>query len=419
LITSSFWEGVAMKKIFVLSLLILIVTSTAFSGTINLPKTGQIKCYDTSGTEIPCAGTGQDGDIQAGVAWPSPRFTDRGNGTVTDNLTGLMWTKNANLPGGTTNWQQALDYANNLTLAGHSDWRLPNVNELESLINANEANSATWLNAQGFTNVQATYYWSSTSDAYLPDCAWIVGMWYGGVSRDAKSDGYYYYVWPVRGGQCGSLDHSVICLPKTGQTKCYNTAGIEILCTGTGQDGELQAGVTWPNPRFTDNGNNTVTDNLTGLMWAKDANLPNGYGTWQQALDYVTGMNSGAHPNFDHTDWRLPNRKELHSLADASQYDPALPVGAPFTNVQAGYYWSSTTYAGLPDYAWIVGMWGDGVYAYYKSYYYYYVWPVRSGQGQPSECSTWTDVISKYNSYVSGQAQWNDVIDCYSQYVSP
>ena len=60
------------------------------------PKTGQTLCYDSLGAVVPCAGTGQDGEIKAGVAWPSPRFTDNSNGTVTDNLTGLIWLKNAN-----------------------------------------------------------------------------------------------------------------------------------------------------------------------------------------------------------------------------------------------------------------------------------------------------------------------------------
>ena len=82
--------NIVMKKIYVLSLLFLFLNSTAFAGTINLPKTGQTKCYETIGVEIPCAGTGQDGEIQAGVTWPEPRFTDHGDGTVTDNLTGLM-----------------------------------------------------------------------------------------------------------------------------------------------------------------------------------------------------------------------------------------------------------------------------------------------------------------------------------------
>ena len=82
-----------MKKSLVLLLLLVFLTSFAFAGTVNLPKTGQTKCYDTSGNEIDCAGTGQDGEIQAGVEWPEPRFADYGNGTVMDNLTGLMWAK--------------------------------------------------------------------------------------------------------------------------------------------------------------------------------------------------------------------------------------------------------------------------------------------------------------------------------------
>jgi len=79
-----------MKKICVLFFLIIFLSTGAFAGTINLPKTGQTICYDTSGNVISCAGTGQDGEIQAGVAWPEPRFADNGDGTITDNLTGLM-----------------------------------------------------------------------------------------------------------------------------------------------------------------------------------------------------------------------------------------------------------------------------------------------------------------------------------------
>jgi len=190
-----------MKKRFI-SLtvtLMFFVSGLAFAGTVNLPQTGQKKCYDTEGTEMPCAGTGQDGEIQAGVPWPAPRFQVSGD-CVTDTLTGLMWAKNANLPGGYRTWYQAVDDCNNLNLCGYTDWRLPNVNELESLINANEPNSATWLNGQGFTNVQASYYWSSTTYAGYPGYAWIVYMWYGYVGVGSKS----YYdgdVWPVRSGQ--------------------------------------------------------------------------------------------------------------------------------------------------------------------------------------------------------------------------
>jgi len=350
---------------------IFLMVEVAFAGTIQLPKTGQTKCYDSDGNEIMCAGTGQDGEIQAGVAWPDPRFTDNSDGTMTDNLTGLMWTKDANLPGGTTDWQLALDYANSLTLAGYSDWRLPNVNELESLVNGAEANTAAWLNAQGFTNVQADSYWSSTTYAPSTDDAWIVNMWFGYVHAVFKSS---YYVWPVRSGQCGSLDHSVICLPKTGQTKCYNTSGGEIPCADTGQDGEIQAGVARPDPGFTDHGDGTITDNLTGLMWTKNANLTGGTTNWQQALDYANNLTLAGH-----SDWRLPNRKELHSLQDFSRYNTALPAGHPFTNVRASYYWSSTAYTLEPVYAWFVDMWNGYVHYGSKSSFVY-VWPVRGGQ---------------------------------------
>jgi hypothetical protein len=181
-------------------LTIFLSATFAFAGAIQLPQTGQTKCYDTNGNQISCAGTGQDGEVRAGVAWPSPRFHDNGNGTITDNLTGLMWTKNANLSGSTMTWYQAIDFCNNLTQGGYSDWRLPNVTELESLINDDEANSAVWLNNQGFTNVQSYYYWSSTTSASYPNVAWVVYMYYGNVSYSNKSYNYYY-AWPVRAGQ--------------------------------------------------------------------------------------------------------------------------------------------------------------------------------------------------------------------------
>jgi hypothetical protein len=170
------------------------------AGVIALPKTGQTTCSDAAGAAIACAGTGQDGELQKGVAEPSTRFTVDGTGNcVTDNLTGLMWTRNADLPAGTRTWQQALDYANTLSLCGFTDWRLSNHKELRSLINHNSANNATTLNGLGFNSVQANYYWSSSSYAGSPASAWIVVMSDGFVNAGAKTNSYY--VWPVRAGQ--------------------------------------------------------------------------------------------------------------------------------------------------------------------------------------------------------------------------
>jgi hypothetical protein len=396
-----------MKKIFFLFFLLIFLTSTTFAGTVNLPRTGQTKCYDTAGTEISCSGTGQDGDIQAGVAWPEPRFTDNGDETMTDNLTGLMWTTFASFlisgyyPYDTLTWQQSLDYVEGMNAGtypnyGYTDWRLPNVNELESLVNANEPNSATWLNGQRFIDVQVGYYFSSTSYAIYTGSAWLISMWYGYVVDSEKSGKCLF--WPVRSGQCGSLDHSAICLPKTGQIVGY----------ASGDDGDLEQGVAWPSPRFTDHGNRTVTDNLTGLMWTKYARSDK---KWQEALDYCNSLTQAGY-----TDWRLPNINELHSLTDYSRCNPALPSGHPFTNVQGHIYWSSTTSASVPDSAWIVDMWDGSVNHYNKSDDYRYVWPVRGGQIQSSECSTWTDVVEKYQAYKNDQATLRDLIECYREW---
>jgi hypothetical protein len=198
------------KKIAILALLLLfIIPAFAFAGTVQLPQTGQTTCYDSDGAVVGCAGPGkgQDGDLRMGVPWPDLRFTESGD-CVTDNLTGLMWTKNGNIPGGTLTWQEALDYVADTVnseagTCGHSDWRLPNVNELNSLVNAEQFNSADWLNGQGFANVQANWYWSSSTYAYSPNHAWIVPMAVVPIPSNVKSSGNY--VWPVRGGQLGAL----------------------------------------------------------------------------------------------------------------------------------------------------------------------------------------------------------------------
>jgi len=183
------------------------------AGLIALPKTGQTTCYDTSVPPVAVACStagippGQDGASQTGVAEPSPRFTVDGTGAcITDNLTGLMWTRNANLPAGTgaattglRTWQQSLDYANDVNICGFSDWRLANRKELRSLVNYGLANNVVTLNTQGFSNVQVHHYWSSSSYAGSAANAWSVYMDDGDVDAGSKSIGYY--VWPVRAGQ--------------------------------------------------------------------------------------------------------------------------------------------------------------------------------------------------------------------------
>jgi hypothetical protein len=174
-------------------------------------------------------------------------------------------------------------------------------------------------------------------------------------------------------------------VPKTGQTESF----------APGDDGDLQKGEEWPDPRFFDNGDGTVTDYLTGLIWLKNANciattypafdnddaLGDGQVTWQHALDFVTDINGGIYTGCGagYTDWRLPNIRELLSLIDYGRYGPPLPSGHPFTGAQLSYYWSSTTLANFSDNAWHVHMFNGYVFDRNKVSIYCYVWPVRDG----------------------------------------
>ena len=363
-------------------------TQVVSNGTIGLPKTGQTKCYDSAGTEINCSGTGQDGDIQAGIAWPDPRFTDNYDGTMTDNLTGLMWTKDANLPGVAKTWQEALDYVAGMNAGmypnfGHTDWCLPNVNELESQVNCGEPDMATWLNSQGFVNLPSCLtddfnysYWSSTTSTYDVNMALAVTMYSGSFYLFSRSDSNCY-VWPVRGGQDDTYPSLIW---KTGQTTSYRA----------GDDGDLKRGVAWPSQRFTGPDgtipitDNVVLDQLTGLMWTKDANLLVDYGTLQEILDYVAGMNAGIFPNYGYTDWRLPNRKELYSLIDFSRSNPALPSEYPFANVVLNYYPTSTSRFGCDLWAtvWSIDIRYGIIFGFGKDSYFTF-WPVRGGEIGP------------------------------------
>jgi hypothetical protein len=88
-------------------------------------------------------------------------------------------------------------------------------------------------------------------------------------------------------------------VPQTGQTECWDAGGNPILCDGTGQDGDLQAGVPFRSPRFTDRRNGTVRDNLTGLIWLKQAGCFPGDGnglTWEGALQAANTLHDSAHP---------------------------------------------------------------------------------------------------------------------------
>ena len=334
-----------------------LVARAEYNGIIELPRTGQTTMNET----------GDDGDLKMGVAWPDPRFTDHGNGTITDNLTGLIWLKDGNRFGQRT-WSVALSDCNGLADNGTNltdgssagDWRLPNVNELKSLINAGAAYPDIWLNSQGFSGVQADNYWSSTTYAIDTPYAWYVYMLMGIVSNAIKTDSHY--VLAVRSGQAGGT----VSLPRTGQ----------ITMGAAGDDGHLEKGVAWPVPRFTVGAETgCITDNLTGLMWDQSGDTAGETKTWAEALSDCNGLSLGGH-----SDWRLPNVNELESLMHAGQEYPADWLnGQGFIGVQFSGYWSSTTYAANPTGAWYVIMGIGSVFNLSKADNCY-VLAVRGGQ---------------------------------------
>jgi len=178
-------------------------------------KTGQQDCWVSPGTSVPCAGTGQDGELQKGTPWPKLRFTDNNNGSVTDNLTGLVWMQNANCRNDVSR-DVALTFAqtifdgyggvpgedcglNDGSVAG--DWRLPNRFELESLLDLSQQDPALPI-GHPFQNVQSSYYWTSSYNSYFKNLGvgWAVSFSAG----DAEPRSWALepsYVWVVRDGQ--------------------------------------------------------------------------------------------------------------------------------------------------------------------------------------------------------------------------
>ncbi len=328
-------------------------------------RSGQTHCYDSTGREIPCSGSGHEGEFQTGTAWPVVRFAIQQE-TVLDRLTDLVWTQDANIGTFPCTWMEAFKQIAALNrdhYGGYTDWRLPNRNELRSLISYQTKKPAL-PDGHPFHNVFLGWYWSSTTAALHPAYAWSLHfegarMFYGRKDQDQL-------FWPVRGAGNAVL-------PATGQQGCFDALGTIIDCPGTGQDGALQQGSRWPQPRFAEH-EEGVSDRLTGLIWTRHADLTGGPVAWQQALDAVVEWRLSRTEGGQH--WRLPTINELLSLVDCSTHSPALPTGHSFTGLQSEY-WSSTTSYFETDWAWVLYLDKGACGVGHKPGATFFVWPVK------------------------------------------
>ncbi|MFH0998432.1 MAG: DUF1566 domain-containing protein [Pseudomonadota bacterium] len=352
-----------------------------------VPDTGQTKCYNNT-VEIPCPSPGQPFYGQDAQYTINPMSYTKLDGSgnalsdtakswvmVKDNVTGLIWEMKTNkdgkpdyndphdadntytwydsnpatnggfagAPGDGTNTEGFIKALNDAHYGGNSDWRLPTIKELAYIVNYSIYPGPT-IDTGYFPNTTPSNYWTSNTYAGNTYHAWGVFFYYGYGSNDYFcSKANSYYVRAVRGGQPGALGNLAI-------------GSFDAADSGSIDDASSAAG------SYKDNGNGTVTDTSTGLIWQQTGS--SNTQTWEQSLAYCEGLNLAGY-----TDWRLPTIKELRSLADYSRHNPAINT-TYFPNTAASFYWSSTTDESRTGYAWIVNFYyGDDDYDYfgYKS----------------------------------------------------
>lgn len=311
------------------------LSTTTVTGKYKVVDTNQTLCYNstTSATED-CTGLGYDGSYPGN----QPSYTNNGNGTVTDNVTGLMWTRSTDINNdGTVNYSdkmyqcEAESYCENLTAGGHSDWRLPDIKTLYSLIQFSGKDASTFLgtDTSGLTPfIDTTAFDRAFGDQdagdRIIDAQYATSTIY--VSTTMNGDTTMFGV--------NFVDGRIKGYPAT-KNKYY------VRCVR----GESDYGKN--NFSITDNGT-TVTDHATGLVWQQADYLST---DWQDAVDYCENLSLGMK-----TDWRLPNVKELQSIVDYSRSPDTTSSAAldakfsatSFTSengrTEWGYYWASTTH---------------------------------------------------------------------------
>jgi len=273
---------------------------------------------------------GQDAHYQQN----QPSYTDHGDGTVKDNITGLMWVKDMEEK---VTWENALSGIEDFSLAGYDDWRMPGIKELYSLILFTGSISGSAENSLRF--IDTRYFIQPLGDEAA-----------GERFIDAQTWSATEYVGTTMRGNATVFGVNFV----DGRIKGYPK-----FKPVTGQDNKMYVRYVRGNPEygknnFQENGDQTVSDLATGLMWQQgDDGIPR---NWEDALAYAENLDLAGHQN-----WRLPNAKELHSIVDytrapevtmSADIDPVFQVtGIKDPEGQDGqfpYFWTGTTHQDGP-----------------------------------------------------------------------
>jgi hypothetical protein len=315
--------------------------------------TGQIRCFDLL-REITCPSAGEAFFGQdAQYTGAAPSYTDHGDGTVTDLRTGLMWTQSPDLTGNGTidaddklTYSQSLERAASISVGGYGDWRLPTIDELYSL-----------MDFRGEDISGPPELAQSGRRPFLDTSVFAFG--YGDTSAgerdiDAQFASSTLYTSTTMGGNTTMFGLNLA----DGRIKGYPAGATPMDPAGKGYyvlfvRGGEGYGVNDP----LDNGDGTVTDRTTNLMWSRE---DSGVGMdWQDALAWAQEKNTEGW--LGHSDWRLPNAKELQGLLDytrspdataSAAIDPVFGVTTIVNEAgQTDYpaFWTSTTHANTSD----------------------------------------------------------------------
>jgi len=387
-----------MKTLPILFLVIAPIIINAQSITYPIVDTDQSKFYNnTSEISQPKEGdnfVGQD----ANFVGNQPSFTDNGDGTITDNVTGLMWQEG--LFDSKYTYQEALDVAENSTLAGYNDWRLPTIKEIYSLMEFSGSTGFEGIGGEPF--IDTDYFEFRYGDEYNPYERPI----------DAQYATSTAYVSTVMNGQPGMFGLNLA----DGRIKCYpQTKDFEVKLVR----GNTDYGIN----NFLDNGDGTVTDMATGLMWDQSGSSEGM--NWEEALQYVQDLDSLNYLGYN--DWRLPNAKELQSLVNYSRspsttnsaaIDPVFNVPTIIDEANSEdfpFYWTSTTHEDgpYPDHAVYIAFGRALGYMQFPSDNHLTLYDVHGAGAQRSDPKT-----GNPDDYPYGHGPQGDVIRIFN-YVRP